>query len=444
MNEYNGYGKPDESTIMRSDSIKASSLLQLADAFSQNILLHPFIALRRTCQVNRRCSPFICVQPFSLLPFLYRQQRKQGIASLYRGLSSVLLVKGITLGTETAIINYTDWPREVSQKRLFKDFWRVLALRGLSVAISTPFLCAAVKETIQSVIEVRDRPSFVDCINAGFFRLLQLSSVSSARMLPIGLLIVPTIVYHVSYSAIWHATKNCLEAVKNSSIFGRKSKARGAIKHRTRIERSMLENSSWQQEEMTYEATETSFDVDKIELDNDQISNSIIASLIAEVTLLPMETVLNCLYIQGTRTIIDNVDETTVLLPVLTNFDGFNDCYQSILKLEGNMGLYKGLGAIILQYSAHYFLLRSLYFLLREFKSNNRTSTTKRSKSPLKVPTHQYKRSLENNRHSTPSNPYEPKPHLDSMIIQDTMLINDRETNFDFMNNQFDLTPRDN
>lgn len=435
MNGFHEDDTPEDITIIRSDSITSSSLLQLADIFSQNILLHPFIALRRTCQVNRKCSPYVCVQPFSLIPFLYRQQRKQGIASLYRGLSSELLVKGITLGAETAIINYTDWPREISQRRLFRDSWRVLALRGLSVAVSTPFLCAAVKETIQSVIEVRDEPSFVDCIRAGFFRLLHLSSVSSARMLPIGLIILPTVVYHVSYSAIWHTTKRCLETM--SSLFVNPSKARGNARHRTRIDRSMMAESSWQEEEMTYEATEISIDGDRIDVDGEKISNSIIASFVADVTLLPLETVLNCLYIQGTRTIIDNVDETTVLLPVLTNFDGFSDCYQSILKLEGNIGLYKGLGAIILQYSAHYLIFRVLQYLLREFQTGGRGSSTRRTRGPQKGPNHPYKRSLEPNLHSTPSNPREPKPHLDSLMFPDTLITSAREPNFGSMHNQY-------
>jgi solute carrier family 25 protein 46 len=248
---------PEENSVLRADSIKSSSLLQLSDIITQNILLHPFIALRRTCQVNRKCSPFICVQPFSLIPFLYHQQRKQGIAALYRGLSSELLVKGITLGAETAIISYTDWPREVSQKRLLQDSVRVLALRGLSVAISTPFLCAAVKETIQSVIVVRDRPSFVDCVKDGFLRLIHLRSIPSARMLPIWLLVVPTVLYHVSHSIIWQVTTRCLEALRSNTLFGPSSRRSGRRANRNYMKSSrsvMHEESRWQQDELTYDA----------------------------------------------------------------------------------------------------------------------------------------------------------------------------------------------
>lgn len=441
MGDYDNTTREESTLMPGGDSIKSSSLLQLADIISQNIVLHPFIALRRTCQVNRKCSPFICVQPFSLIPFLYHQQRKQGIVALYRGLSSELLVKGITLSAETAIINYTDWPREVSSKRPLKDSIRVLALRGLSVAIGTPFLCAAVKETIQSVIVVRDRPSFVDCLRDGFFRLIHLRSIPSARMLPIWLLIVPTVLYHISHSVIWQISNKCLEALRSRSLFDLSSKRfnRRTLRNHSMTGGSMLGEASsrWPQDELTCEVSETSLDLNKIDNDSNKISNSIIACLIADVALLPMETVLNCLYIQGTRTIIDNVDETTVVLPVLTNFDGFSDCYKSILKFEGNIGLYKGLGAVILQYSIHYLSFRILYYLLKEFQTNNRAFSPPRSKRPLRPPPNDYKRFLENNRHSTPSNPNEPRQHLDSLIGGERVITPD------FMHNRLNIIPDD-
>lgn len=432
------------STILRPDSIKSSSLLQLSNNVSQYILLHPFIALRRTCQVNRKCSPFICAQPFSLIPFLYHQQRKQGLVALYKGLSSELLVRGITFGAESAIINYTDWPREISKKRFAKDSIRVLALRGLSVAISTPFLCAALKETIQSVIIVRDRPSFVDCLKDGFLRLIHLRSIPSARMLPIWLLVVPTVIYHVSHSAVWHVTMKSLELMRTtiaSCCSKTNYKSRRTIHHHTRIQHS-IDESNWQQaNELTYDATETSIDADSIDIDSNQISNAIVANLVADVALLPIETVLNCLYIQGTRTIVDNVDETTVVLPVLTNYDGFGEAYQSILKFEGPLGLYKGLGAIILQYSIHFLIFKVMYYTLKEFQNNNRALSPARPKRPLR-PVSDYKRYLENNRHSTPTNPNEPGPRLDSMLLQDTSMGGDRETtNYGLLSQRIDLLP---
>lgn len=447
-------------------------MLQLAHILSQNILLHPFVALRRICQVNRRCSPYICVQPFSLIPFMYHRQRKQGITTLYKGLSSELLVKAISLGSETALASYTDWPRDVRSKHYVEDSVKVLALKGLSVALSTPFLCSAVIETVQSVIVVKDRPSFVDCLREGFYRLLHIRSTASSRILPIWLLVGPTVFYHVAHTALWHVTKKCLEFLQTNNLIWRgtsrrKTKpkhVRRQITNKHYSTKSIMDESTlWQQDDLTLNDTtlESSVYGKKFEEDSCQISTSIMASFLADVALLPIETVLNCLYIQGTRTIIDNCDETTVVLPVITNYDGFTDCYQSILRFEGQFGLYKGLGAIILQYSVHFILFRSLYYLLREFQSNSFCSSFNDGNAHEKIqsnaknqyqhqtreptmshlgPKNDFLRYVESNRHSTPNNfasknPFGESTDTELPRVDQSSLMNEYEEKFVTLNN---------
>ena len=53
--------------------------------------------------------------------------------------------------------------------------------------------------------------------------------------------------------------------------------------------------------------------------------------------------------IQGTRTIIDNLDTGASVIPILTRYDGPVDCWLTIVREEGRCGLYKGLGALLLQ-----------------------------------------------------------------------------------------------
>ncbi len=55
------------------------------------------------------------------------------------------------------------------------------------------------------------------------------------------------------------------------------------------------------------------------------------------------------LHLQGTRTIIDNLDDGLSVTPILTNFEGVADCYEATVYEEGGAGLYKGFGALILQ-----------------------------------------------------------------------------------------------
>lgn len=55
------------------------------------------------------------------------------------------------------------------------------------------------------------------------------------------------------------------------------------------------------------------------------------------------------LHLQGTRTIIDNLDDGLSVTPILTSFEGVIDCYESTIREEGVAGLYKGFGALIMQ-----------------------------------------------------------------------------------------------
>lgn len=55
------------------------------------------------------------------------------------------------------------------------------------------------------------------------------------------------------------------------------------------------------------------------------------------------------LHLQGTRTIIDNLDDGLSVTPILTNFEGVIDCYNATIREEGICGLYKGFGALVLQ-----------------------------------------------------------------------------------------------
>lgn len=401
----------EDSSLLKTDNFQATSVLRLADALTQHMILHPLIALRRTCQVNRKCSPLLCVQPFSLIPFLFHQQREQGVAALYKGLSSELLVKGMALGTETAIANYLDWPTEVRSKRIVEDSAKVLALKSISVALTTPFLCSSLIETVQSVIVVKDRPSFVDCIKDGFMRLFHLRLTPTSRMMPIWLIIVPTVCYHVTHSALRHLSQKLVGMLR--SRCASRCRPRRQVRYKTNIQQTTATDGSiWQQEDLTYNLKEASTNH---EPSDGKISEMILSSFIADVALFPFETVLHSLYVQGTRTIIDNCDETTVVLPVLTNYDGFSDCYQSILRFEGTLGLFKGLGAVMLQYTLHYVIFRTVYYFMKEFHSNyhsNSHSSIRQNKRVNSRFGNNHASCFETNkRHSTPySGTLETKP----------------------------------
>ena len=83
-----------------------------------------------------------------------------------------------------------------------------------------------------------------------------------------------------------------------------------------------------------------------------------VGSLLTDCILYPFETVLHRLYVQGTRTLIENMDSGIEITEIRTQYEGFVDCFKSILLEEGLQGLYQGFGAVVLQYMIHAGILK--------------------------------------------------------------------------------------
>lgn len=49
--------------------------------------------------------------PYTLIPVIVRLHQRQGITTLWKGLGSVLLVRGMTLGIEDLLSKVTPWPK---------------------------------------------------------------------------------------------------------------------------------------------------------------------------------------------------------------------------------------------------------------------------------------------------------------------------------------------
>lgn len=66
---------------------------------------------------------------------------------------------------------------------------------------------------------------------------------------------------------------------------------------------------------------------------------------------------------------MDSLDTGRSVLPILTNYTGAIDCYETCMATEGVCGLYKGFGALILQYGAHVALIKLSHILLTQIGS---------------------------------------------------------------------------
>lgn len=85
--------------------------------------------------------------------------------------------------------------------------------------------------------------------------------------------------------------------------------------------------------------------------DNERLEavSDLTASTFSDVILFPLETIMHRLYLQGTRTIIDNLDTGVSVIPILTGYTGPMDCLVTTVAQEGRLGLLKGFGALLLQ-----------------------------------------------------------------------------------------------
>jgi solute carrier family 25 protein 46 len=95
--------------------------------------------------------------------------------------------------------------------------------------------------------------------------------------------------------------------------------------------------------------------------------------MVADILLFPLETILHRLHLQGTRTIIDSLDCGIEVTPIITSYGGLIDCIRTTVEEEGVSGLYKGFGALIMQYGLQILIIRTVKIILEQttFGQNN-------------------------------------------------------------------------
>lgn len=102
------YESPDDEEISVRKYLGVS--VGLVSLITENLLSHPFVVLRRQCQVHHSSSRKHLV-PFTLLPVIIHLHQRQGITTLWKGLGSCLLVRGMSLAVDDLISKVTPWPK---------------------------------------------------------------------------------------------------------------------------------------------------------------------------------------------------------------------------------------------------------------------------------------------------------------------------------------------
>lgn len=99
---------PDDDEIQLRKYLGVS--VGLVSLITENLLSHPFVVLRRQCQVHNRSSRCHLV-PFTLVPVIVHLHQRQGVTTLWKGLGSCLLIRGMSLGIEDFLSKITPWPK---------------------------------------------------------------------------------------------------------------------------------------------------------------------------------------------------------------------------------------------------------------------------------------------------------------------------------------------
>ena len=85
------------------------------------------------------------------------------------------------------------------------------------------------------------------------------------------------------------------------------------------------------------------------------------SSLIGDVLLYPLRTVMVRLYCQGMPVLVDNIQTGSDVVFISTYYSGFVDSVYGIWDTEGPWGFYKGFSSLLLRYIVHGSLLLVLW-----------------------------------------------------------------------------------
>ncbi|RUS77846.1 hypothetical protein EGW08_014398, partial [Elysia chlorotica] len=363
---FSGAGRTNEPPNQTDQVQRLAGLsIGFASIFCEQLLSHPCIVLRRQCQVHH-VGGWYHLTPFSILQTVINVQRTQGGLVLWKGLGSVYIVRGIGMMSESFISEVTGFPRDVSRHSSIKKLGGHLFLKGLVFAVTTPFFAASLVETVQSDI-ASERPGVFDVLMEGMTRIGAWGAPKTSRQIAVWQLALPTVIFRLS-----HYIVNSIAQFSLSSAM--------------HLEHQDLQDypSEGAQELNVYE---TYFP---------DLLASFTGGLLADMLTYPMAlrqtlswsdvynftSLFFFLYLQGTRTIIDNTDSGLGVVPINTRYDGFVDCFTSILREEGLQGLYRGMGALVLQYAVHALILRLAKLLFEKLSQElNRKKKPKRQKS---------------------------------------------------------------
>uniref|UniRef100_A0A915M439 Mitochondrial carrier protein n=1 Tax=Meloidogyne javanica TaxID=6303 RepID=A0A915M439_MELJA len=261
-----GHGKP-----YKGDALAALGL-GFANFINGVVIRHPFVVLRRQCQIHDHAyrKHFF---PTTLVPVIIKLTAKDVIAELL-GLPKSFVLDG-------------------SSQR----FWRHVWLKTFNFIFCTPVIVTAFLETVRTGTGLAEDLQIAEIITKGYDRLRQDVFGGSA---------VAEVV-RKRHSLLWLAFPTSLHQTMHFLV----------------CQYVYTTSYSWTR---TFVSRKLPSERRRYHTIMPELFSSMTSVFVADIVCYPLETVLHRLYIQGTRTLVDNLDNGAEALVPSGRYSGIFDC----------------------------------------------------------------------------------------------------------------------
>uniref|UniRef100_A0A0R3RIR7 Solute carrier family 25 member 46 n=1 Tax=Elaeophora elaphi TaxID=1147741 RepID=A0A0R3RIR7_9BILA len=309
----------------------ASASISITDLVTKILISHPCTVLRRQCQVHQFARS-LHLTPFTLIPVVYKIISCEGLLTLWKGAIGSGVLWGLSIAGEILLADIFGLPRHYIKHGSIKKYCHHLILKASTAVCMTPFIVSAFIETVRSESGRYDEFRVMDVVTNGISRLRLdfMGPRDNSKRFSLLYLLIPTTCLFTSHYLITISIYDWI------NVLARRYVSRKPLHEKTVFDQYFP-----------------------------QIFATLTSRMLADFALYPFETVIHRLYIQGTRTLIDNLDNGVTAISITAKYVGFFDCFRTIINRESFWSLYAGVGALGLQYVLHLCLLRFIRSMVK-------------------------------------------------------------------------------
>ncbi|XP_055351242.1 solute carrier family 25 member 46-A-like [Paramacrobiotus metropolitanus] len=352
----------DDPDLFDEETSEITTSSGLIDFTLHRIVAHPFVILRRQCQVNA-WSRKTHILPLSLVPVVYRLVDKHKIEALIKGIHGVLIFDLGVFVCDGLISVYSGLPSFAFHHQEWNIKIQYYAAKFLGACLVGPAYAAVVQATVQATQNTAHRNA-LDFLKLVGMRYSVWHIPGSGHPLR---RVMPVWIVGPLYGCYFMA-KLLIASTCQWRLFI-------WLKHRKDPRRHLPDIADHQRNEISmYLPSKSKNPSTKGTLGNllQRYEARAVALIFADVLLYPVETVLNRLCIQGTKVAVDNLDTGIDAIPTVFSYRSPLQCATNILRTSGMTGFYKGIGVLFLQATLYAVLFGGANFLITYFDAENK------------------------------------------------------------------------